>query len=115
MFKKALTEALTRLEAARAQGLLSGYALIGGFAVAAWGVPRATQDINFAIAIGANDLHALATFMGGRYDGGDPDDPLMGVIRATVTVASASVPQQLVFLPSKFTGASFKRSKRFRF
>lgn len=111
MFEKALTEALTRLEAARAQGLLSGYALIGGFAVAAWGVPRATQDIDFAVAIGTNDPQALATFMGGHYEGGGPDDPLKGVIRATVTVASAAVPLQLVFLPSRFTGAIFQDVK----
>lgn len=109
MFEKALTEALTRLEAARAQGLLGGYALIGGFAVAAWGVPRATHDIDFAVAIGTNDPQALATFMGGRYEGGGPDDPLRGVICATVEVASTSVPLQLVFLPSMFTDAIFQK------
>jgi hypothetical protein len=111
VFEKALTEALNRLDAARGAGLVANYALIGGLAVSAWGVPRATQDIDFAIAIGANDPQALATFLGGRYDGGDPDDPLMGVIRATVTVAAAAVPLQLVFLPSKFTGAIFQEVK----
>jgi hypothetical protein len=111
VFAEALTKALSQLDAARAQGLLTAYALIGGFAVAAWGVPRATQDIDFAVAIGTNDPQTLASFMGGRYHGGGPDDPLKGVIRATVTVASASIPLQLVFLPSTFTDAIFQQIK----
>jgi hypothetical protein len=49
VFEEALTKVLSRLEAARVQGLLGDYALIGGFAVAAWGVPRATQEIDFAV------------------------------------------------------------------
>lgn len=109
MFEEALTKALTQLDAARAQGLLTAYALIGGFAVAAWGVPRATQDIDFAVAIGTNDPQALASFMGGRYHGGEPDDPLRGVIHATITVGSTSIPLQLVFLPSTFTDAIFQQ------
>lgn len=109
MFEEALTKVLSRLEGARVKGLLGDYALIGGFAVAAWGVPRATQDIDFAVAIGSKDPHALAASIGGRYDSGGVDDPLKGVIRATVTVASGSVPVQLVFLPDAFTNAVFQR------
>ena len=67
MFQEALAKILSRLETAQRQGILSGYALIGGFAVSAWGVPRATQDIDFAIAIDQADPQALATFIGGRY------------------------------------------------
>ena len=67
MFQEALAEILSRLETAQSRGLLSRYALIGGFAVSAWGVPRATQDINFAIAIDQADPQALATFIGGRF------------------------------------------------
>jgi hypothetical protein len=107
VFEEALTKVLSRLETARAQGLLGDYALIGGFAVAAWGVPRATQDIDFAVAIGSKDPYVLAEYMDGQYDIGGVDDPLKGVIRATVTVASGSVPLQLVFLPSVFTDAIF--------
>lgn len=109
MFEEALTKVLSHLEAARVQGLLGDYALIGGFAVAAWGVPRATQDIDFAVAIGAKDPYALAAFIDGQYTSGGLDDPLRGVIRATVTVASGSIPLQLVFLPSAFTDAVFQR------
>jgi hypothetical protein len=109
VFEEALRRILARLDAARCQGLLDAYALIGGFAVAAWGVPRATQDIDFAVAIGTKDPRALATFMGGRYDGGGPDDPLRGVIRASVTVPSGSVPLQLIFLSSAFSDVIFQR------
>jgi hypothetical protein len=109
VFEEALTKVLARLDAARTKGLLGAYALIGGLAVSAWGVPRATQDIDFAVAIGTEDPHALATFIGGRYDSGGPDDPLRGVVRATVTVGSSSVPLQLVFLPSTFSDAIFQR------
>lgn len=109
MFEEALTKVLSYLEAARVQGLLDDYALIGGFAVAAWGVPRATQDIDFAVAIGSNDPSNLAAFMSGQYESGGVDDPLKGVIRATITVASESVPVQLVFLPTAFTDAIFQR------
>lgn len=108
MFEEALTKVLSRLEEARTQGLLGAYALIGGFAVAAWGVPRATQDIDFAVAIGTKDPGTLATFMGGQCESGGPDDPLRGVIRATVTAAGGSVPLQLVFLPLVFTNAIFQ-------
>jgi hypothetical protein len=108
VFEKALTDTLTRLDAARAQGLLSAYVLIGGFAVAAWGVPRATQDIDFAVAVGTQDPKALATFMGGRYDAGGVDDPLKGVIRASVTIDAGSIPLQLIMLPAAFTDAIFQ-------
>jgi hypothetical protein len=46
VFQEALTEILSRLEAAQNRRLLQAYALIGGFAVSAWGVPRATNDIS---------------------------------------------------------------------
>lgn len=81
MFQEVLAEILSRLETAQSRGLLSGYALIGGFGVSAWGVPRATQDFDFAIAIGQADPQALATlkgqttasqrYAGHRVDGGD--------------------------------------------
>jgi hypothetical protein len=36
VFQEALTEILSRLEAAQNRRLLQAYALIGGFAVSAW-------------------------------------------------------------------------------
>ena len=107
MFQEALAEILSRLETARSQGPLSGYALIGGFAVSAWGVPRATQDFDFAIAIGHADPQALATFIGGRYQAGEPDDPLRGVVTVSIEVGHEPISLQLVCLPSPLTELAF--------
>lgn len=108
MFQETLTEILSRLETAKSRGLLSGYALIGGFAVSAWGVPRATQDFDFAIAIGQADPQALATCIGGRYQAGEPDDPLRGVVTVAIEVRHEPVSLQLVCLPSPLTEVAFK-------
>ena len=105
MFQQALTDVLARLETARAQGLIEAFALIGGFAVSAWGVPRATQDINFAIAIGPANPHALGTFLGGRFESGEPE----GVLHTSIRVGSVSVPLQLILFPSSLTEITFRR------
>jgi hypothetical protein len=107
VFKETLTEILSRLEMAQDQGLLSGYALIGGFAVSAWGVPRATQDFDFAIAIGQGDPQAFATFVGGRYQAGEPDDPLRGVVTVSIEVELEPISLQLVCFPSPLTELVF--------
>ena len=108
MFQEALAEILSRLETAQSRGLLSGYALIGGFAVSAWGVPRATQDIDFAIAIAQADPQALATFIGGRYQAGEPDDPLRGVVVVSIEVEREPISLQLVCFPSLLTELAFR-------
>jgi hypothetical protein len=108
VFQEALAEILSRLEMAQDQGLLSGYALIGGFAVSAWGVPRATQDFDFAIAIDQGDPQALATFVGGRYQAGEPDDPLRGVVSVSIVVEHESISLQLVCFPSLLTELAFR-------
>lgn len=99
---------MTRLESARNRGLLRDYALIGGFAVSAWGVPRATQDFDFAIAIGSTDPLALSAFMGGRYQAGEADDPLRGVVNVPIAVGDASVPLQLVCFPASIAAQLFQ-------
>ena len=109
MFQQALTVILSRLETARAQGLIEAFALIGGFAVSAWGIPRATQDIDFAIAIGSANPHTLATFLGGRFEPGEPDDPLKGVLHTSIQVGSDSVPLQLIQFPSSLAEITFRR------
>jgi hypothetical protein len=109
MFQQALTEVLSRLETARTYGLIEAFALIGGFAVSAWGVPRATQDIDFAIAIGSANPHALAAFLGSRFEPGEPDDPLKGVLHSSIQVGSDSVPLQLILFPSSLTEITFRR------
>ncbi|MER3423452.1 MAG: hypothetical protein C4293_09700 [Nitrospiraceae bacterium] len=109
MFREALADILSRLEQARAHGLLQAYALIGGFAVSTWGVPRATQDIDFAVAIGSADPQALATFIGGRYEAGGLDDPLRGVVHVSIEVGSEAVSLQLIFLSSALEDVAFRR------
>ena len=111
MFQEALAEILSRLVTAQSRGLLSGYALIGGFAVSAWGVPRATQDFDFAIAIDQADPQALATFIGGRYQAGEPDDPLRGVVIVSIEVGDEPISLQLVCLPSPLTELVFKHTE----
>jgi len=108
VFQEALAEILSRLETAQSRGLLSGYALIGGFAVSAWGVPRATQDFDFAIAIGHADPQSLATFIGGRYQTGEPDDPLRGVVTVFIEVGHEPVSLQLVCFESPLTELAFR-------
>ncbi len=108
MFQQALADILSRLETARTRGLLQAYALIGGFAVSAWGVPRATQDIDFAVAIGSADPQALATFLDGRYEAGDTDDPLRGVVHTSIQVGLGSVSVQLIFFTAALTDMTFR-------
>ncbi|MGH7771812.1 MAG: hypothetical protein ACREQA_06200 [Candidatus Binatia bacterium] len=45
MFQQALIEIIRRLDQARERELVQSYVLVGGFAVSAWGVARATRDI----------------------------------------------------------------------
>lgn len=108
MFQEALIQSLTQLEAAKSRGYLRDFALIGGFAVAAWGVPRATHDLDFAVAIGSADPQAAAAFLGGQYDAGDPDDPLQGVIHLSIGPDHASVPLQLVVFPPSLAEMIFR-------
>ena len=70
MFPEILSHVITRLEQTRKNGLLQAYALIGGFAVSAWGVSRATQDIDLAVALGTSAPLALATHLGATYEAG---------------------------------------------
>jgi len=61
VFQQALTDVLSRLEPAKLQGLVEAFAWIGWSAVSAWDVPRATRDIDCAIAIGSANPHSLTT------------------------------------------------------
>ncbi len=103
MFAEALTTIIRRLEGAKAQGSLEHYALVGGFAVAAWGVPRATQDLDFALVLGEADPADVSRQLEAVFHPGGPDDPLRGVFRARVSVADQEVPVQLIILPGAWT------------
>jgi hypothetical protein len=108
VFKEALTETLSRLEAAQERRLLQAYALIGDLAVSAWAVPRATKDIDFAVAIGTADPHALAKFLGGHFEAGETDDPLKGVVHTSIQISAIPVSLQLIFFPSALTEVVFQ-------
>jgi hypothetical protein len=107
VFQEALVEILSRLETAQRRGLLTSYALIGGFAVSAWGVPRATQDFDFAIAINRGSAQGLTTFLGAQYDVGGSEDPLEGVVHGAIEAEGQSIPLQLVVFPTVFTELVF--------
>jgi hypothetical protein len=109
VFAQALSEIVRRLDDAKARRLLDQYALIGGFAVSAWGVPRATHDVDFALALGTADAAPLARHLHAEFHAGEADDPLRGVFRTDVTVDQASVPVQLVLLPPAWNAIIFDR------
>lgn len=88
--------------------MLRSYALIGGFAVSAWGVARATQDIDLAVALGPSEPQALAEYLEATYEPGDIDDPLRGVFRLNLTCEGQSVPVQLIVLPSNWADIAFR-------
>lgn len=104
-FGQALTEIVRRLEAATNDGLLRGYGLIGGFATAAWGVPRATHDIDFVLVAGSTDHRKIAEAIGAQFRAGDPSDPLRGVFHLTIDTKDQSIPIQLILLPARWTDA----------
>lgn len=59
-FEKVLTSLLTDFEAHRIR-----YALMGGFALSLWGVPRATVDLDFLVALDdMKAVHEVLTSMG---------------------------------------------------
>jgi predicted nucleotidyltransferase len=109
VFAQALSEIVRRLEDAKARRLLDQYALIGGFAVSAWGVPRATHDVDFALALGTADAASLARHLHAEFHAGKVDDPLRGVFRTNITVDQVSVPIQLILLPSAWNTIIFDR------
>jgi hypothetical protein len=107
VFSEALSQIIVRLDQAQKERLLHSYALIGGFAVSAWGVARATQDIDLAVALGTLEPQALAAHLGATYEPGDMDDPLRGVFRLSLKCQGQEVPIQLIVLPSKWAAIAF--------
>ncbi len=108
MFRQALIETLGRLNRAREQGLVRSYALVGGLAVSAWGVVRATRDIDLAVAIGTANPNLLASRLEAHYQPGDPDDPLRGVFRMEIPVGERAIPVQLIVLHQQWAEAVFR-------
>lgn len=112
MFRQALTHITRRLDEARKKKLVQSYALVGGFAVSAWGVARATQDIDLAVALGTADPARLAAHLKADYQPGDPDDPLRGVFRLEIAVGKRAVPVQLILLQPHWADLVFGHVKK---
>jgi hypothetical protein len=108
VFAQALTEIVRRLDDAQARHLVDQHALIGGFAVSAWGVPRATHDVDFALALGGSDPAALSRFLQVEFQPGGSDDPLRVVFRTKVAADELSVPVQLFLLPPVWNALIFE-------
>ncbi len=108
MFAEALSQIVRRLDDAKRHRHLEQYALIGGFAVSAWGIPRATHDVDFALALGVSDAAALSRFIQKEFLPGEPDDPLRGVFRTNISVGDQSVPVQLIVLPTRWHAIVFQ-------
>lgn len=108
MFSEALNQIIERLQQAHKDRLLHSYALIGGFAVSAWGVARATQDIDLAVALGTSEPQVLATHLGATYEPGGIDDPLRGVFRLSLKYDGQDVPVQLIVLRPEWAQVAFK-------
>jgi len=87
MLLKQLKKSCELLVGLREQGLIAGFALIGGLAVSTWSRPRATRDVDllllvepahiprFVAALQDAGIHAVV------HKGG-PDDPVPCLIRA---------------------------------
>ncbi|OGW88055.1 MAG: hypothetical protein A3K11_07005 [Nitrospirae bacterium RIFCSPLOWO2_12_FULL_63_8] len=112
MFRQALIDIVRRLDEARKKKLVQSYALVGGFAVSAWGVARATQDIDLAVALGTADPARLAAHLKAGFQPGDPDDPLRGVFRLKLSVGKRTVPVQLILLQSRWADLVFGQIKK---
>jgi len=108
VFEEALSQIIHRLDQAREKGLLQSYALVGGFAVSAWGVARATQDLDLAVALGTSHPQTLAAHLGATYQPGDADDPLRGVFRLTLKGGGRGIPVQVIVLQPKWADVVFE-------
>ena len=111
MFKEALLEAVKRLQAARAEGVIRAFAVIGGFAVARWGLPRATGDLDFIISADESSLESAAAILGGRCQRGEYNDPLLGAITFEVRLSVGEVPVQLLIFPRRWEDAALDGMK----
>jgi hypothetical protein len=96
-----LNEALRRVVAALDK-LEIRHALIGGLAVAAHGMIRATRDVDLIIDLSLQEALSLQQSLRDRgfqatFYRGAVDDPIAGVLRLSVPVAGAEVSCDLLF------------------
>jgi len=75
------------------------YAVIGGYAVAAWGEVRATRDVDLLCSAGDLDKLKLALSRAGldyEHRAGDADDPISHVVR--IRAGTPNAPYEVDFL-----------------
>lgn len=99
-----LTTTLHRV-AATLEKLHVPYALIGGLALIAHGVGRATKDVGFLVDFPLQQGPALAqslkeSGLPATFRKGGADDPIVGVIRITIPAAGDPIQCDILF-PSK--------------
>jgi len=107
MFRKTIEFAIGALNQAKQSKALEDFLLIGGVAVSAWSVPRATADVDFVIKL-ASSLNAseiLTKHLKARFRPGDIGDPLRGVFEVNVPDGN---PVQLVWFPPKLEEIMFQ-------
>lgn len=97
MLREALQKVITILDKLRIR-----YALVGGLAVIARGVVRATKDVDLLIDASLRDGRSLALSLNhhglpGAFKKGGIDDPIPGLIRLDVQVSSGAVGCDLLF------------------
>ncbi|MBI5599227.1 MAG: nucleotidyl transferase AbiEii/AbiGii toxin family protein [Deltaproteobacteria bacterium] len=57
-----LEEVVRCLNRIKRQGVITGYALIGGLSVSTWGFPRGTKDIDLLVSLSLEATHRLKAF-----------------------------------------------------
>lgn len=112
MFQIAFRSAVNQLEQLRLSGQLDSFAVIGGFAVARWGRPRATGDIDFAVRPSQTPIERLASMLGGVYRRGEITDPLLGSISFQIATGAGEVPVQLLHFPTAWEKITFHNLQR---
>jgi hypothetical protein len=97
-----LKEVVTALDSAKEHALLKQYGLIGGMAVARWGIPRATLDFDFFISVDRDRISDLAGYLNGTCRIGSIHDPLIATITLDFKDDAGSLPVELIVFPVKW-------------
>jgi predicted nucleotidyltransferase len=92
-------------------------ALAGGYAAAAWGVVRATRDIDFLASVSLAQIGILVRELKKEgfkadYRMGDRDDPVQGVIGIEPTNAVDAEPIEIILGIKKMPAAIFERARQ---
>jgi hypothetical protein len=86
MLQEQLKKFSKLLDALREQGLIAGFALIGGLAVSTWSRPRATRNVNLLMLVKPADIPRFVAALQNAgihavVHKGGPDDPVPCLIR----------------------------------